>query len=335
MSKTRWAWYLLVTVIGTVCTEGQSWATPIVLADPFVLLVYGLHYLLILDYLARQQALTLRTLAVGGLVVGFTTESLLTKVIWNPGWESGDGGRLLGLHVFAVGFVVMVWHTWLSMGLPFALTLTCFGQSQVLSEQALRRVLLAMPLVLWYSASLQSPALVPSAVLGIPLNLLAIAGAAWLYERQARRVPLLSPADLALTRRERWIVWALILLLYALLTPYNAEALPAWGPFLLGMGWVVGSIWLLSAVAQADRGYTAPAHADDPLRYTPRRFWRYALVYGGSGLVLIALGMLTQPASTFVTLVALVPLTLVADAYLLHLAWRMRPRPRLRSGVMG
>jgi len=326
MGKTRWAWYLLLTVIGTVCTEGQSWATPIVLVDPFVLLIYGLHYLLILDYLARRRALTLRALAVGGLIVGFTTESLITKVIWNPGWETGERGHFLGLHVYATGFVVPVWHTWLSMALPFALALTCFGQSRVLRERQAWRVLLVLPLTLWFSASIQDTALIAAALAGIPLNLLTIAGAAWLYQRQARRAPLLTPDAMALTRRERWIVWALILALYALLTPYNAAALPGPGPFLLGMALVSGSIWLLSAVARADRGRMVWPDADSHLHYTPRRFARYALFYMTSGVLLIALGAIAKPVSTMVTLVGLVPLTLVADAYLLRLAWRVRPR---------
>ena len=324
VGKTRWAWYLLLTVIGTACTEGQSWATPVILADPFVPLVYGLHYLLIWDYLARRQALTLRTLAIGGLVVGFTTESLLTKVIWNPNWETGEGGRILGLHVFGTGFVASVWHTWLSMGLPFALALTCFGHSQALSKRLTRRILLLMPLTLWYSASVQDPSLIAFALPGIPLNLLTIAAAAWLYQRQARHA-LLSAGDMVLTRRERWIVWVLILLVYAMLTPHNAQALPDLGPFLLGMGLVGGSLWLLSAVARADQGRMTPPDVSGGPCYTPRRFLVYALYYAVAGGVLIALGALTQPASLAVTLTALLPLTLATDAYLLRLTWQVLP----------
>lgn len=328
MRKTRWAWYLLLTLLGTACTEGQTWSTPVVLADPFVLFVYGVHYLLILDYLARRQALTLRALAAGGLVIGFTTESLLTKVIWNPGWQTGEGGRLLGLHLYGVGFVVGVWHTWLSMALPFALALTCFGQSQVLSKQNIRRVLLAMPLTQWFSGSLQSPGLIPLALAGIPSNALGIAAAAWLYQRQARHAPLRAPADMALTRRERGVVWVLLLGLYALLLPVNAEALPGPGPFVLGMALVGGSIWLLTAVAHADQGRMAPPISAGEIDYTPRRFARYTFYCAAAGTLLIAAGALTQPISTIALVVGLVPLSLAGDGYLVRLAWRVRPRRR-------
>ncbi|MGQ9851393.1 MAG: hypothetical protein ACUVSU_15210 [Aggregatilineaceae bacterium] len=328
MRKTRWAWYLLLTLLGTACTEGQAWSTPVVLADPVVLLLYGVHYLLILDYLARRQALTLRALAAGGLVIGFATESLLTKVIWNPAWQTGEGGRLLGLHLYGVGFVVGVWHTWLSMALPLALTLTCFGQSQVLSERATRRLLLAMPLTQWFSASLQSPGLIPLALAGIPLNALGIAAAAWLYQRQARRAPLLVPADMALTRRERRVGWVVLLGLYALLMPVNAEALPGPGPFVLGLALVGGSIWLLTAVARADRGRMAPPINAEAVAYTPRRFARYTCYYAVVGALLIAAGALTQPFSTLTLVVGLVPLSLAGDGYLVRLAWRVRPHRR-------
>ncbi|GAB4421647.1 MAG: hypothetical protein Kow00106_18630 [Anaerolineae bacterium] len=95
---------------------------------------------------------------------------------------------------------------------------------------------------------------------------------------------------------------------------------------MLGMALVGGSLWLLSAVARADQGRMAWPDADSRLHYTPRRFARYGLFYAASGVLLIALGAIAKPVSTLLTLVGLVPLTLVADAYLLRLAWHVRPR---------
>lgn len=329
--KTRWAWYLLLVMIGTISAEALSGSTPIVFPlGVFVLIAYGLHYLLIFDFLVARDAITLRSLAVGGVVVGFTTESLLTKVIWNPPWDEGGTLRILGLGVYEVGFIVMVWHAWMSMALPFALTLTAFGGADILTSRQVRRALRALPLALAFIPALGgvSPALTVPIVL---LNGAGIMLCAWWWRRQQREHPLINLADLRLARRERHILWVLILTLYALIIPHRSEAFPAAGPFVLGMLLVAGSIVLLAAVRRADAGQTP---APGVPRYSHRAFARYLGYCLLVGLPLAALGAITAPASTVLLLLGAFIALIIGNRYMLRLAWRTLPllrRSRLEN----
>ncbi len=322
MRKTRWAWYLLLSGIGVVSAEGLSWSTPVIYpVGLLVLIVYGLHYLLIVDFLAARQAITLRSLAVGGVVLGITTESLLTKVIWNPPWDDGTNvTRVLGLGVYEVGFIVLVWHAWMSLAIPISLALTAFGHAELLSPRQMRRILLALPLTMITSAAIQSPGMIPAALLGIPLNAAGIAASAWLYRRYAARAPLRGPEDLRLTRRERRVVWGLILLLYAAMLPVRADAYPSVGPFVLGMLLLVGSLRLLAAVRRADTGQTPPPGED---RFTARRFWRYSLYFGLVSLPGMGLALVAQPISSGLAIALALLLLLRGDYYVLRLVRRV------------
>jgi hypothetical protein len=323
---TRWSWFFLASGIGVTCAEALAWSTPIIYpVGLFVLVVYGLHYLLIVDYLAGKQALTLRALAVGGFVVGITTESLLTKVIWNPPWNEEEAVRIAGLGVYEVGFIVLVWHAWISMAVPFALALTVFGHAEILTPQQVRRILLALPLTMWMCAAINGPGLVGLALIGTVLNAAGILLSAWFYQWRAARHPHGGPVDFRLKRKERRIVWGLILALYGIGLTWRPEAYPTVGPFVLGMLLLVGGIALLIAVGHADQGKTPPACA--PV-FTTRKFLRYAAYFTLASTALIGLALITMPVSTWVTLCALLLLILPGDGYMLRLAWRVR-RPAL------
>lgn len=322
MRKTRWAWYLLMSGIGVVGAEGLSWSTPIIYpAGLFVLIVYGLHYLLIVDFLAARNAITRRGLAVGGVVLGITTESLITKVIWNPPWEEGDNvTRILGLGVYEVGFIVLVWHAWMSLAVPLGLALTAFGHTEIFTPRQTRRLLIALPLTMVFGAAIQSPGLIPLALLGIPLNAAGILASAWLYRRLASRHPLRGLDDLRLARGERRVVWGMILLLYAVCLPLRKEAYPTLGPFVLGMLLMVGSIRLLIAVRHADRDQTPPPGED---RFTFRGFRRYSLYFGAASILAGGLALMTRPASTGLVLVLTLLILLRGGYYWLQLVRRV------------
>jgi hypothetical protein len=172
-----------------------------------------------------------------------------------------------------------------------------------------------------FGASIQSPGLIPLALVGIPLNAVGILLSARLYRRYAERHPLRDLSDLVLARGERRIVWALILLLYALMTPSRADAFPSAGPFMLGMLLLVGSLWLLRTVAQADAGRTPPPNA---LHYDERRFVRYVVRFGLASLALVIAGLALRPVSTWIVFVAVLLSIPIGDGYMLRLAWRSR-----------
>lgn len=328
MLKTRRSWYVLMIVIGIVFAEGFSWSTPVILSinGLFVFLIYGVHYTLIVDYLARHRALTLRALAIGGFVVGITTESLITKVIWNPPWDDGEVIRILGLGLYETGFIVLVWHAWMSMALPFALGLSVFGYAEVLTPRQIQRVLYWLPLTFLYSASIQSLELIPLALLGIPLNLLLIMWAARWHQQHRQQDPLPNLDAVILGRRARWATWALLLACYALLIPERAEAFPDAGPFLLGMTIMVWSFWFLRRVAHVDAGKTPPPppQLPDAVTYSARDLRRYGVYLGLTALLLSAIGVVTQPVSSIIVILASLVALVVGDLWFVRLTLRLR-----------
>ncbi len=332
MHKTRWSWFLLMSLIGVTSAEGLSWSTQIIfptLKGLFVLILYGTHYTLIVDYLARHRALTLRALVIGGFIIGITTESLITKVIWNPPWDEGDNVRYIaGLGMYEVGFIVLVWHPWISMGLSFALALTVFGGTELLTPQQIRRILRWLPILYLLGGSTQSPALIPLALIGIPLNAAGIMLAAWWYQRKVQSAPLDELA--ILTRRGRRIVWGIVLLLYALFIAHRHEAYPSAGPFLLGMGFIAWSFWLLRMVARADAGKTPlpPPLLPDTITYSHRAMRRYTLRLSAAALVLCGIGFVTRPASTGIAIVVSLAMIVIGDAWFVRLTWRLRREVR-------
>lgn len=332
---TRWTWYALFLLIGVIFAEGLSFSTPIIFVTGQgfgVFVIYGLHYLLILDYLVRRRAVTLRTLAVGGFIVGITTESLLTKVIWTPPWAADeDILRLAGVGVFEVGFIVMVWHAWMSMALPSAIALTAFGHAAILTPTQWRRLKRWLPAVVLFNCAL-NPHLAPLALVGLPLNTLGIIVLARLYLRQNARAPLPDITAMALTRRERRIVWGLLIGMYALLSPvWRTENLPGPGPFLVGMGLVTWSIWLLVALARKQAEQTPPPPASiDYDQYTAQGFLRYMRYFTLRAAPLGALMVLLGPISNGAAAITALILTLVGFITTLRLTWRVRHylRPR-------
>jgi hypothetical protein len=322
MRKTRWSWYLLLSGIAVVSAEGLSASTPIIYpVGLFVLAIYALHYVLILDFLAARNALTWRTLATGGLVLGFTTESLLTKVIWRPPWAEADHLSLVGLGVFEVGFVVMVWHAWMSLAIPVALTLTVFGYARLVPARNLRRLLLALPCTLIFVASAGGvhPAMAVPIVI---VNGAGIMLSAWWFRRAQRRHPLTGIHQMRLTRGERRVVWALTLLLYAVWAPHRTSAIGSPGAFVLGMLLVAGSFVLLAAVRRADAGCTPPPGPD---RYRHQAFARYLAYATVAGLVAAGIGFATQPVSMVIASVGSLVLAAWALRHWLILARQTVP----------
>lgn len=324
MWKTRWAWYALMSLIGVTSAEFLSWSTPVIFPiDPFVFAIYGLHYILIIDYLARHRAITWRALAVGGVVVGFTTESLLTKVIWNPPWDEGETLRIAELGVFEVGFIVLIWHAWLSMAIPFALSFSYFGHAGLVDGARARRILRLLPLTMWLAAALNgaNPLLM---LLAVALNGSGIVLLAWYYRRRMARQPLVSLGDMVMPRRERIGVWIAITAFYLLLIPYRSEAFPAAGPFALGMALVAGSIALLIAVGRRDAGR---APLPGTLRFSYRGFGRYALAFAGGSFALMVAAHAGRPVMAPLAVGLMMLSVLPGDWYMLRLAWRVWRRP--------
>jgi hypothetical protein len=324
MRKQRWAWYLLICGAAVISTEGLSWSTPI--AYPlgiFAIIIYAIHYLLILDYLLEKRALSLRSLAIGGLLVGITTESFLTKVIWNAPWNDGQMPRVLGIGVYELGFVVNVWHTWMTMFVPFALVYTIFGHSALFSPKIMRRILLALPFTV----------LLPTAFNGVNwylvlvpplLNGLGFAATVYLYRHYQKQHGLQRAEEFRLTTGERRVIWGIVIAAYILLTPIGGKGLGAIESpiaLLLGCFFVLLSFYLFFAVVRADAG-----KMPDPLPETfgYRDLLRYILYFELIALLCALLTATVYAVSALIVLAALLITSLLGNIWLIRQLWQSR-----------
>lgn len=315
MHWTRRAWYLLLTLVAVVFAESFSWSTPVIIPDgPLVWLIYALHTILIVDFLAARRALTLRSLAAGGVVLGFTTESLMTKVIWNPPWQGTV--HILGLGLFEVGFVVLVWHAWMSLALPVALTFSIFGQAAILKKPQTRRtILLLLPLTMWLAAAI-SGADWPTMLRGVASHGIAIGLLAGLYLYLEKKHPL---TDLRLTRWGRALTWGLTILVYALLIPDRFEAFPSTGPLLLGLALVGGSILFLFLIRRAEANRMPP-----PTEPSCRlhQFVLYCIYFAAVSLALILAVNLIAGIANPTGMLIMYALGIAGDVYMFVLLWQ-------------
>ncbi len=311
----RVIWYVLLAGIGTVFAEGLSWNTPLVWISPLVPLIYGLHYALIVDFLLRRCALTIPALAVGGLVLGLGTESLMTKVIWNPPWDGADDmPSILGLRVFAVFWVCATWHVWMSTAIPLALAFRSFGHADLLSDRAARRILLLLPLTMGVMVAINQtfPWWIIPAMVANGAGILVLA---WLYQRWG------APSELTMTRAARVMVGIVLVALYALLLNERPEAWPSVGPFILGMALLVGSLALFWRVAERDAGAMP---GPGPVRYDGRALARYLVYFSVVGALSMALAALLSVVSLVIAVLIITITSLVSTAYLLRLGWPNR-----------
>lgn len=321
MRLTRWSWYLMISMIAVVFAESLSGSTPIIMANVFVLIFYGLHYALYVDFLAQKNAITLRALAIGGLVLGITSESLLTKVIWNPPREAGDETlQILGLGIFEVGFIVGVWHVWISSAIPIGLTISFMGPSGIFNKAQIRRILKWLPLAVFFSASFAGYDPI-TLLVTIAINVFSIFVTIVWFRRRHRKQPFLQVSQLILTRWERRVMWLGIIGLYALgLVAFRPEAYPEIGPFILGMILVIGSFWLLWRIRLEDQNQT-PQRED--IQFTYRGFFKYILYFTVTSLILGTLAIISVPVSMIIAMLGSFLTVPFGNGYLVRMSWRL------------
>lgn len=318
---SKWAFYWMLALISVVFAESFSGSTPIIISDVMTWLFYGLHYFLLMDFLVRRNAITWPTLAVAGLVLGFTTESILTKVIWNPPYNAGEETlRILGLGVFEVGFTVTTWHVWMSTALPIAFTLQLFGLAEMFNPQQWRRLLRWLPISLWLIASFGIIDPLTFLVM-IVTNGLTILAAIFIYRLLP---PVTSLENLILARWERGLIIGLLVILYTVgWFEFRPEAIPTLAPFILGMSLVIGSIVLLFILR---RRYADMTPQPSQPSFTYWRWVKYMAYFTTISMIVTSIGFFALPISTAVTLLGILLFSLRSNWYLRGITFRRNPR---------
>ncbi|MCW4051176.1 MAG: hypothetical protein NWE89_15745 [Candidatus Bathyarchaeota archaeon] len=106
-----------------------------------VIPLYTLHTLVLWTYVARRGKLWLYALFPAGCIFGLY-EAYITKVLWNPTWESSLP-RPFGIAVIETFVLVPYWHTFMSFIIPLLVaesTLTSSNEIYSLLPEWSRRI---------------------------------------------------------------------------------------------------------------------------------------------------------------------------------------------------
>ena len=199
-----------------------------------ILPLYGLHTLILGSVVYRFGKPRFETLYLAGVIFGLY-EAYITKVVWNPEWESPI--HVGGIGIFEVLVIVLFWHPFMSFILPIGFAELLTSKRKVLPSTLLKRpYLFAFIFGMLESSNSPSPfASFTSAVstLGVILLLICIWGQK--FDRDDDMEGLLP------TKRELRFLIPMLLLYYVVLGfGTNRATIPGIGPQAV--------IWLLYAL---------------------------------------------------------------------------------------
>jgi hypothetical protein len=256
--------------------------------NPILVLTYGPYYVLAAAMVERTRDSRWRTLFVIGALLGLTTESYITRVLW-VGWHGQENPTIIGGWA-PIETVVLVpfWHPMMSMVLPLALTRGVFGIPTAVA---------AMPRTWAVRFALLIPAVAGmftdpgpfSPVLGL-IECLGLAFLWWLLRRAGGPVPLRPSLGAIASSATIAIAVHLWFLVYGL--PFSEppgfpephQLVPA----------VIGTVVLFVLTVQVIRRPQPAPFAPEPVFPSTRMLLAYAVyafgVEGGLTLLRIILG---------------------------------------------
>ncbi|NJE25094.1 hypothetical protein E3E22_00305 [Thermococcus sp. MV5] len=199
-----------------------------------ILPLYGLHTLILGSVVYRFGKPRFETLYLAGVIFGLY-EAYITKVVWNPGWESPI--HVAGIGIFEVLVIVLFWHPFMSFILPIGVAELLTSKRKVLPSVLLKRpYLFAFVFGMLESSNSPSPfASFTSAVSTLGVILLLI----YIWRQKFGRDDDME--GLLPTKRELKFLIPVLLLYYgALGFGINPAAIPEIGPQAI--------IWLLYAL---------------------------------------------------------------------------------------
>ena len=308
--RQRYLFWLILVFLSAYFAEVISGSFPYPFVHPIGLVMvvplYGLHILVLAYVVFKVGRSRFSTLFIAGCIFGMY-EAYITKVLWNPPWETltEPTMRLGGVAIVELGVIAFCWHPFMAFIVPLAVALALTssrGMMEAMPER-LERLLrhrewaLLLALAVWSGLVMGSQVTPVTAVLA---NMAALAVLfLLLYYFMRETGGRYTMEQLLPERREAMWLLGGLLLYYGITGPLlRPEALPGVGPQLLIMLIYVLLFMLLNRSIDVGRAEGAVAA------------WRPSLDRS-SALTLFGVYTATATVTSILALLLLGPLFLV------------------------
>ena len=316
--RQRYLFWIILCCLSAFFAEVISGSYPYTFVLPWGLIVviplYGLHTLILAFVVFKVGRPRFSTLYIAGCIFGMY-EAYVTKVIWNPPWETvaEPTTRVAGIAVVELGVISFCWHPFMAFIVPLAAAMLLTTSSGMM--EAMPRTLegwlrhkqwtFLIFLAVWAGLVMGSQVHPLTAGLAniISLVVLFILGYYFLKETGGRySMEQLLPDG----KEVRWLLGAL-LVYFAISGPLlNPEGLPGFGPQLLIVLIYAGLFLLLKRTIDIGRAEG------------PQRPWRPSLTRDAI-LTLFAIYIVIAFVTSILALLLLGPLFLVLSWF----AWAL------------
>lgn len=141
--QKRYAFWFILASLSALFGEVALGATLYPFFSPWGILVilplYGLHALVLASIVYRFGRPRFETLYLAGVIFGLY-ETYITKIVWNPDWESPI--QVGGISVLELLVVVFFWHPFMSFMMPLGVAELMTSGRNLLPKFVLKRPLL-------------------------------------------------------------------------------------------------------------------------------------------------------------------------------------------------
>ncbi|MCO6041393.1 hypothetical protein [Thermococcus alcaliphilus] len=222
----RYVFWFIIASLSALFGEVAIGSTLYPFFSPWGVLVilplYGLHTLVLASIVYRFGRPRFETLYLVGIIFGLY-EAYITKIIWNPDWESPI--QVGGISVLELLVVVFFWHPFMSFMIPVGAAELLTSRRKLLPEFVLKRPLL-FAIILGALESSNSPSPLHS-FLSLASTLTVILLLIWWWRKHYEGENL---DDLLPTLKELRVLIPLLLVYYIVLgLGIKREAIPGLG----------------------------------------------------------------------------------------------------------
>jgi hypothetical protein len=312
--RQRYMFWLILAFLSAFFAETISGSFPYSFVHPLgwilVVPLYGLHTLVLAFVVFQLGRPRFSTLFIAGCIFGLY-EAYVTKVLWNPPWESvvEPSARLGGIAVVELGVISFCWHPFMAFIVPLAVAMALTSSPGLMEAMPARlgrwmrhkeRTFL-VALAIWAGLVMGSQVHPITAVLANAATLVVMFLLVRYFMRETGGRYTME--QLLPDQREAMWLLAPLLLYFAITGPLmRPEALPGVVPQAIVIGMYAVLIMLLWRSIQVgrERGAVDPWRPSLEMRSSLRLFGIYfAVAVATSILALLLLGPLFLVLSWF------------------------------------
>lgn len=282
MPPKRYVFWFIIASLSALFGEVAIGATLYPFFSPWGILVilplYGLHTLVLASIVYRFGKPRFETLYLAGVIFGLY-EAYITKVIWNPEWESPI--QVGGISVLEFLVVVLFWHPFMSFIMAVGAAELLTSRRKLLPEFILKRPFL-FAIILGALESSNSPSTIHSFLsLALTLAVVLLLVRWWKSRYEGESLDELLP-----TLKELKLLVPLLLVYYVVLgLGIRRGAIPGLAPQAFVWAFYTLTFYLLyRALGESSTLEAGPVECDMPMGF----MIKFAVAWTLSGVLFSA-----------------------------------------------